>query len=85
MPEFGDTEVEGYDPDALYDVYSEAYGDLDGRAGLRRMWEELPEENRARRIDRRDGDEGAAFDAYYEEQIAKRIELRLTGSTRDAT
>ena len=85
MPEFGDTEVEGYDPDALYDVYSEAYGDLDGRAGLRRMWEELPEENRARRIDRRDGDEGAAFDAYCEEQIAKRIELKLTGSTRDAT
>lgn len=85
MPEFDDTEVEGYDPDALYDVYSEAYGDLDGRAGLRRMWEELPEENRARRIDRRDGDEGAAFDAYCEEQIAKRIELKLTGSTRDAT
>lgn len=85
MPEFGDTEVEGYDPDALYDVYIEAYGDLDGRAGLRRMWEELPEENRARRIDRRDGDEGAAFDAYCEEQIAKRIELKLTGSTRDAT
>lgn len=85
MPEFGDTEVEGYDPDALYDVYSEAYGDLDGRAGLRRMWEELPDENRARRIDRRDGDEGAAFDAYCEEQIAKRIELKLTGSTEDAT
>ena len=85
MPEFGDTEVEGYDPDALYDVYIEAYGDLDGRAGLRRMWEELPEENRARRIDRRDGDEGAAFDAYCEEQIAKRIELKLTGSTRDAS
>ena len=85
MPEFGDIEVEGYDPDALYDVYSEAYGDLDGRAGLRRMWEELPDESRARRIDRRDGDEGAAFDAYCEEQIAKRIELKLTGSTRDAT
>ena len=85
VPEFEATEVEGYDPDALYDVYSEAYGDLDGRAGLRRMWEELPEENRARRIDRRDGDEGAAFDAYCEEQIAKRIELKLTGSTEDAT
>lgn len=85
MPEFGDTEIEGYDPDALYDVYSEAYGDLDGRAGLRRMWEELPDESRARRIDRRDGDEGAAFDAYCEEQIAKRIELKLTGSTEDAT
>lgn len=85
MPEFGDTEIEGYDPDALYDVYREAYGDLDGRAGLRRMWEELPDENRARRIDRRDGDEGAAFDAYCEEQIAKRIELKLTGSTEDAT
>lgn len=85
MPEFGDTEIEGYDPDALYDVYSEAYGDLDGRTGLRRMWEELPDESRARRIERHDGDEGAAFDAYCEEQIAKRIELKLTGSTEDAT
>ena len=85
VPGFDGTEVEGYDPDGLYEVYNEAYGELDGRAGLRRMWSELPEENRVRRVDRRNGDESAAFDAFCEEQIAKRIELKLTGSTRNAT
>lgn len=83
IPGFPGIEVEGYDPDALYDVYDAAYKSLGGRSGLRDTWSTLADEDRARRIERHDGSESEAFDAYCEEQIGRRIETDLYGSPRN--
>lgn len=82
VPGFDDTEVEGYDPDALYDIYSEAYSEVGGRYGLRESWSDLSEADRERRIERHGGSESKAFEAYATEQVSKRIALRVGGSER---
>lgn len=72
----GLTGVEGYDPDALYDAYSDSYATLGGREGLRDAWGRLDASDRAARTARHGGDEGDAFEAFCEERISREIETR---------
>lgn len=76
MPGFDGAEVEGYDPGPMLDAYSDCYDTLGGRQGIRRMWDTLPEDERAKRIAKHDGSESDAFDSFAAYQVSKEIEIR---------
>lgn len=83
IPGFDGMEVEGYDPDALMDVYESVYYDeLGGRQELRRMWSGLSDRDKDERIARHAGSEADAFDAFCEERISDGIALAVYGTTR---
>lgn len=83
IPGFDGMEVEGYDPDALLDVYESVYYDeLGGRKELRRMWSGLSDRDKDERIARHAGSEADAFDAFCDERISDGIALAVYGTTR---
>lgn len=83
VPWFGDTEVEGYDPDALLDIYTNAYyEELGGRNGIKTMWADLSSADKAARIRRHGGSERDAFEAFSEERISEVISEIVYGTSR---
>ena len=76
VPEFDGAGVEGYDPSGMYDRYNECLEALGGREQLRRDWNALPEEERAKRIARHGNKQGSAFDSYVNGRVASEIETR---------
>lgn len=76
VPSFGDAEVSGYDPDAMYGRYSDCLSALGGRNGIREEWNALPKEERDRYIESHGGKAGSAFDAYVNKRVSREIESR---------
>lgn len=76
IPDFGGASVEGYDPDDMYRNYNRCLETLGGRDGIREQWMKLPDDERAKRIERHGGKESDAFESFLNGRIAAEIETR---------
>lgn len=76
VPSFGDAEVSGYDPDAMYGRYNDCMAAIGGRRGIRAEWNALPKAERDAYIAKHGGKAGEAFDAYLNKRVSQEIESR---------
>ena len=76
VPSFGDAEVDGYDPDAMYERYNSCISAIGGRRGIRDEWNALPKAKRDSYIAKHGGKDGDAFDAYLNKRVSQEIESR---------
>ena len=76
VPSFGEAEVDGYDPDAMYERYNSCISAIGGRRGIRDEWNALPKADREAYIAKHGGKAGDAFDAYLNKRVSQEIESR---------
>lgn len=76
VPSFGDAEVDGYDPDAMYERFNGCMSAIGGRRGIRGEWNALPKAEREAYIAKHGGKAGDAFDAYMNKRVSQEIESR---------
>lgn len=76
VPSFGDAEVRGYDPDAMYGRFNDCMAAIGGRQGIRAEWNALPKDEREAYIKKHGGKVGDAFDAYVNKRVSQEIESR---------
>lgn len=76
VPSFGEAEVDGYDPDAMYERYNSCISAIGGRRGIRDEWNALPKAEREAYIAKHGGKAGDAFDAYLNKRVSQEIESR---------
>lgn len=76
VPSFGDAEVRGYDPDAMYGRFNSCMSAIGGRQGLRAEWNAMPKAERDAYIAKHGGKAGDAFDAYVNKRVSQEIESR---------
>lgn len=76
VPSFGEAEVDGYDPDAMYERYNSCISAIGGRRGIRDEWNALPKAEREAYIAKHGGKAGSAFDAYVNKRMAEEISTR---------
>ena len=76
VPSFGEAEVDGYDPDAMYERYNSCVSAIGGRRGIRDEWNALPKAERDAYIAKHGGKAGSAFDAYVNKRMAEEISTR---------
>ena len=76
VPSFGEAEVRGYDPDAMYGRFNDCMAAIGGRQGIRAEWNALPEDEREAYVKKHGGKAGDAFDAYVNKRISEEISTR---------
>lgn len=76
VPSFGEAEVDGYDPDAMYERFNSCMSAIGGRKGIRDEWDALPKAKRDKYIAKHGGKAGEAFNAYVNKRIAEEISTR---------
>ncbi len=72
----GKTKVRGYDPDGMYERYTECLAALGGRNGISSDWYAMPREDREAFIKRHGGSNSRAFKAYTNSRISSEIGTR---------
>ena len=76
VPSFGDAEVKGYDPDAMYGRFNDCMAAIGGRQGIRDEWNALPKAEREAYTKKHGNKAGEAFDAYVNKRVSQEIETR---------
>lgn len=76
VAQFGESRVEDYDPEDMYEHYKQCLDSLGGTSGIRKQWKSLPEDERKKRIEEHGGKESDAFKAFLNGRISAEIETR---------
>lgn len=76
VPDFGDAEVEGYEPGEMYERFNDCLRALGGRDGIREEWNALPKQVRDDYLASHGNKAGEAFDTYVNKRMAAEIEAR---------
>lgn len=73
---YGRTKIDGYDPQGMYERWKGCHETIGGREGVQKAWRALPEQERAARIAKEDGDSARAFAKFEENRIMREVETR---------
>lgn len=76
VAQFGESRVEDYDPDEMYEHYKQCLDSVGGTSGIRQQWKSLPDDEREKRIEEHGGKESDAFQAFLNGRMSAEIETR---------
>lgn len=67
-------DIEGYNPDKMYEELKKLIDEMGGEGGIRADWNSMPDDKKKEYLSRHDNKQSDAYSAYRSNRIAKRIE-----------